>query len=83
VLLSLQVKLSKNLAREARAKGLLEPLALEKMLVAELRRSRGDQLFEAANRLAALDLPPMAPDELEKEIKSVQSRRREVNAGRR
>jgi hypothetical protein len=55
----LTVKLPENLAREAAAVGLLQSEALERLLREALRRRRSQDLFAAADRLAALDLPAL------------------------
>ena len=83
MLLSLNLDLSESLAQEAKAKGLLEPPAIERMLRAELKRSRVDQLFAAAERLAAQNLPPLTEAEVEAEIEAARSQRRSTDASRR
>lgn len=80
MVLELKLDLSEKLAQEAKAKGLLEPRAIERMLRDELRRSRVDQLFAAANRLANQDVPPLTEEEVEKEIKAARSQRRAKDA---
>jgi len=72
----LKLDLSDSLAQEAKAKGLLEPPALERMLRDELKRSRVVQLFAAADRLAALDAPPLTEAEVEQEIQAARAQRR-------
>lgn len=76
--LELKLKLPGSLAREAKAKGLLTPQALELLLREEVRRQRVTQLFEAADRLAAL--PPLTEAELEAEIQAVRAERRTSRA---
>ena len=71
------------MAREAKAKGLLEPPALERMLRAELSRGRVDLLFVAADRLAWQPSPPMTESEVETEIQAARAQRRAANASRR
>jgi hypothetical protein len=83
VLLLLKLDLSESLAEEAKNKGLLEPPAIERMLRAELKRSRVDQLFAAADRLAAQNLPPLTEAEVEAEIQAARSQRRSTDASRR
>ena len=78
-----KLTLPDKLAREAQAAGLLQPQAIERLLRAEIRRRRIDKLFDAADRLAALDVPPMTPDEIETEIKTVRARKRAANPRRR
>jgi hypothetical protein len=76
----LTLVLPDSLAREAEASGLLTPQALEFMLREELRRRRINRLFEAADQLAALALPPLTEAEVETEIQSARSARRRSNA---
>ena len=78
MVLELKLDLSESLALEAKNKGLLESPAVERMLRAELKRNRVDQLFAAADRLAG-GLPPLT----EAEIEAARSRRRAINASRR
>lgn len=83
MVLELKLDLSEALAHEARSKGLLESPAVERMLRAELKRSRVDQLFAAADRLAAQNLPPLAEAEVEAEIQAARAQRRVTDASRR
>jgi hypothetical protein len=78
----IKLNLPDILAREAEESGLLTPQSIEALLRAEIRRRRVDCLFEAADRLAALDLPPLTEAEVEMEIQAVRSERRTANAGR-
>jgi len=73
--LELKLKLPDNLARDAEAAGLLTPEAIERLLREEIRRHRVDELFEAADRLAALDVPPLADEEIEAEIQAARTER--------
>ena len=82
MVLELKLDLSDSLAQEARSKGLLEPLAVERMLRAELKRNRVDQLFATADRLAAQNLPPLTQAEVETEVQAARSQRRAANASR-
>ena len=72
----LKISLPDNLAREAEASGLLTPEAIESLLRDEIRRRRVDQLFNAADRLANLDLPTLTESEVEAEIKAARQQRR-------
>jgi hypothetical protein len=80
---SLEVKLDlpDNLAREAEANGLLTSEAIESLLRAEIRRRRVNKLFDATDRLAALDTP-LTEAEVEAEIASVRQSRRSPDASR-
>lgn len=64
------------LAQEVETAGLLTPRALEALLRAELRRRRLDDLFAAADRLAALDEAPLIAAEIDQEIRAVRRERR-------
>lgn len=71
-----------DLAREAEARGLLMPLALQQLIDAEVERRRGqDQLFTTMDQLAVVDRPPLSADELNAEIQSVRAERRSRGAG--
>ena len=83
MVLELKLDLSESLALEAKNKGLLEPPAVERMLRAELKRNRVDQLFAAADRLAAQNLPPLTEAEVETEIQAARTQRHAADASRR
>jgi hypothetical protein len=72
----LSMTLSEAVAREAEAIGLLKPEALERLLREEIKRRHQAQLFTAADRLAALDLPPLTEAEVNEEIQAARSERR-------
>jgi hypothetical protein len=80
---SLEVKLNlpDGLAREAEANGLLTPEAIESLLRAEIRRRRVNKLFNAADRLAALDAP-LTEAEVEAEIAAARQAHRSPDASR-
>jgi hypothetical protein len=78
--LEIKLNLPESLAREAEASGLLTPQSIESLLRAEIRRRRVNQLFEAADRLAALDLSPLTEAEVEAEIQAVRKKRRGPDA---
>jgi hypothetical protein len=71
-----------NLAREAAANGLLKPEPIEAMLRAEIRRRRVNNLFTAADHLAALD-QTLTAAEVEPEIAVDPRERHSFDAGRR
>jgi hypothetical protein len=83
MVLEIKLDLSEALAREAKNKGLLESPAVERMLRAELKRSRVDQLFATADRLAAQGLPPLTETEVDAEIQAARAQRRDTDASRR
>lgn len=80
VRLKLKLTLPDSLAREAQANGLLTPQSLELLLRAELRRRQVQNLFDAADRLAAVAIPPLTEAEVEAEIQAVRTARRTSNA---
>jgi hypothetical protein len=80
VQLEIMLDLPDSLAREAEANGLLAPAVIEDLLRAELRRRRVEQLFDAADRLAALPLPPLTEAEVEAEIQAARQARRSTDA---
>lgn len=80
--LELKLLLPDALAQEAERAGLLTPRALEEMLREEVRRRRVDDFFAAADRLAALDLPPLTDEEVEAEIAAARAERRASHANR-
>ena len=75
--LEIKLRLSDNLARQAEAEGLLTPEAIANLIQDEIeRRQLVDQLFTAADRLAALDVPPLTDSEVEAEIQAARNARR-------
>ena len=79
----LKLTLPDGLAREAEASGLLTPEAIEALLREEIRRRRVNRLFDAADRLADLGIPPLTDAEVEAEIEAVRRSRRDSDAGSR
>ncbi len=77
----IKLSLPDSVAREAEASGLLKPESVESLLREELRRRRIEGLFEAADRLAAVSLPPLTETEVESEIHAARSRQRVSHAG--
>lgn len=67
--LDFKLSLPDQLRKEAEAAGLLSPEAIERLLREEIRRRRVDNLFAAADRLAALDMPALTDDEIMLEIR--------------
>jgi hypothetical protein len=80
---SVEIKLDlpDNLAREAESSGLLRPEAIESLLREEIRRRRVNNLFESADRLAALEAP-LTEAEVEAEIAAVRQARHSRDASR-
>jgi hypothetical protein len=75
-----QLTLPDHLAREVEASGLLAPEALERLLREEIRRRQVEQLFAAAERLAAVEEPPLTADEVAAEIEAARAARRAAHA---
>ena len=69
-----------QLAQEAETLGLLKPEALERLLREEVRRRQVGQLFDAADRLAALAESPLTTAEVEAEIQAARTERRATRA---
>lgn len=79
--IDIRLSLPDELAREASARGLLTPEALQQLIDAEVERRRKiDRLFTAMDQLAALE-PPLTNDELNAEIKAARAERRARRAG--
>ena len=79
--MELKVNLPDTLANEARAAGLLTPQAIERLLREAVRSKAVNELFEAADRMAAANIPPMTMQEIQVEVDAVRKARRE-RAGR-
>lgn len=80
--LEVTVELPDDLAQQAKQAGLLEAHVIARLLQNELRRNRIDQLFEAADQLAAIDLPVLDETEILQEIELARTQRRAPNASR-
>jgi len=72
----LTVKLPDELARQVRAAGLLDEVALEKVFREALRRQATGELFAALDEITALKLPPMTEAEIQAEIDAARAERR-------
>ena len=79
----LTLTLPDTLAREAQARGLLTSRGVEALLRAELQHRRVEQLFAAADQLAALPLAPLTEAEIEAEIQAARAQKRETGASSR
>ncbi len=73
--LDLKLDLPENVFKEAKEAGLLQPAEIERLLREELRRRRVDELFATADKLAALESPPLTEEELEAEIAAAREAR--------
>ena len=79
--LEIQVVLPETLVREAEDNGLLISQAIEVLIREELQRRRVSRLFDAADRLAALNMP-MTEADVAAEIDAMRGERRNVHADR-
>lgn len=82
VQLEVTLTLPDAVAREAEARGLLNAETLGALIEAEVQRRRVEQLFAAADRLAALPTPSLSEAEVEAEILAARTERREPRARR-
>jgi hypothetical protein len=74
---TVEITLPDQLAEEARSAGLLSGPELEKWLRDQLRVQRKRQLFEAMDRMSAVDEPAaMTPEEVADEIAAMRAERR-------
>ena len=73
----LKVILPDALANEAKAAGLLTPQAIERLLREAVRNKAVNELFEAADRMAAANIRPMTMQEIQAEVDAVREARRE------
>lgn len=78
--LELKLALPDSLAQEAEAAGLLTPQAIETLLREAIRQRQVNRLFESADRLAAVNLPPLTGAEVEAEIAAARAERHGSNA---
>ncbi len=74
---TVQITLPDQLAQEAQRAGLLSPARIEKLLREQLKTQNVDDLFEAMDRMAAVDEPiAMSPEEVAEEIEAMRAERR-------
>lgn len=78
---TLTIDLPDNLAKEAKSAGLLAPNAIETMLRENLRRRAIDGLFNAADKLAAANFPPLTMEEIQEEVNAVRAQRKQRAPG--
>ena len=77
---TVQITLPDQLAQEAQRAGLLSPEIIERMLREQLKTQRVDELFQAMDRIAAIDTPAaMSPEEVAEEIRVMRAERRANN----
>ena len=74
---TITLDLPDDLAEDARESGLLSTDSLTALLREKLNSKRIDELFEAMDRMAAIEDPaPMAPEEVAAEIAAMRAERR-------
>jgi predicted N-formylglutamate amidohydrolase len=65
---TLTITVPDELAEQASTLGLLEPHSITALLREGIRRRHIGDLFDAADRLAAAELSPLSPEEIQAEI---------------
>ena len=73
---TVQINLPDQLAQEAQRAGLLTPVMIERILREYLKVHKTDELFAAMERMAAVDEPAMAPEQVADELHAMRSERR-------
>lgn len=74
---TVQITLPDQLALEAQRAGLLSPARLTQLLRQQLKAQRIDELFTAAERMAALDEPGvMSPEDVAEDLRAMRAQRR-------
>jgi hypothetical protein len=73
---TLTIDLPDNIAKEAKAAGLLTPEALAQLLKDAVRRQAGRRLLDVAQRIQAAGIPPMSDEEIVAEVKVARAERR-------
>ncbi|MDP2825426.1 MAG: hypothetical protein Q8O52_22430 [Sulfuritalea sp.] len=77
---TVQITLPDQLAQEAQRAGLLSPEIIERMLREQLKTRHVDELFQAMDRIAAIDTPAaMSLEEVAEEIRVMRAERRAKN----
>lgn len=78
---TLTIDLPDNLVKEAENAGLLAPDAIEALLRETLRRRAVNELFIAADKLAATNFPSMTMEEIQEEVNAVRAQRKQRAPG--
>lgn len=74
---TIEITLPDQLASDAAEAGLLSPESIESLLRERLKAQRVKELFEAMERMSAVDDPPyMSPEEVAEEVKAMRAERR-------
>jgi post-segregation antitoxin (ccd killing protein) len=69
--LELKLTLPVQLAKQAKAAGLLKSEAIASMLREQLRKQAGEELRVMMDKLADANIPPMSENEIQAEINAV------------
>lgn len=78
---TVQITLPDQLAQEAQRAGLLTSDTIERILREQLKARHVDELFQAMDRMSAIDTPAtMSPEEVADEIRVMRAERRTKNA---
>ena len=77
---TLEIKLSEQLARQAKAAGLLNTRAIERLIEEALRRRAGKRLLDAMRRLREANQPPLTEEDIAAELKAVRKARKRAGA---
>ena len=77
---TLELKLTDRLARLAKAAGLLNQRAIERLLEEEIRRRAGEQLLDAMKRLTEANQPPLTEADIAAEVKAARAARKRARA---
>jgi Arc/MetJ family transcription regulator len=73
---TVQITLPDQLAAEAQKAGLLTSPAIERLLREQIKARRVEELFEAMDRMAAVEQPPaLSPEEVAEELRSLRAER--------
>jgi len=75
-MMTVEISLPDNLAKEAEAAGLLSPESIERMVREAIRRRALEELKQAMDRMAAVEGPVMTPEEIQEEIRAARAERR-------
>jgi hypothetical protein len=79
---TVQIVLPDALAQEAEQAGLLAPEAVARLLKEQLKSRRGEQLFQAMQRMTDEPEPPMmTPEEVASELKAMRAELRTRQIG--
>jgi post-segregation antitoxin (ccd killing protein) len=73
---TVQISLPDQLAQQARAAGILNDQAMERIIKMELKRRAGEQLLESVRKISAVDGAAPSAEEIQTEIDAYRAERR-------